>query len=280
MGSTFDNQQTDLLQERYGGGLTEETKNAPWTSTISILLQHLSFRRFLRDQPLPDGTLQTLMAAAQSASTGSMLQSWSAIAITDPQRKDHVVTLCGDQDFIRQAPLFLLFCIDLRRIAEASAQHGTPSEGLKRIYLFIVGALDAGMAAQNAAIAAESLGLGTCYVGGARNNAQELSEYLELPSRVMGLFGMAVGKADPGFMNARKPRLPMAEVLHMDVWNDDDHKESVSKYEESLRLHYERQGKGGRRAWTAQIADFVTSGELDGRGRMRDVLDRQGFEFL
>ncbi|KAF4994465.1 hypothetical protein FDECE_13114 [Fusarium decemcellulare] len=278
MDLNFDNRQHALLQQRYGEPLSEDA-NYPWNPTISSLLEHASVRHFLHDERLPDGTLNTLMAAAQSASTGSMLQSWSVVAVTDPDRKSRVAILCGDQDFIRQAPLFLLFCADLGRLADASEHHGDPGQGagLKRIDLFIMATLDAAMAAQNATIAAESLGLGMCYVGGARNNARDLADYLDLPHRVVGLFGMAVGKADPAYLNSRKPRLPMNEVVHQDTWKSEDRAKRIAKYEGTLKAHYRHQGKPERPSWTSLLADFVSSSDLDGRGRMRDVLDEQGF---
>ncbi|KAF4459194.1 nitroreductase [Fusarium albosuccineum] len=271
MGSNFDNGQHALLQQRYGESLSEDAKY-PWNPTISSLLEHVSVRHFLRDEHLPDGTLSTLMAAAQSASTGSMLQSGSVVAVIDLDRKSRVAMLCGDQDFVRQAPLFLLFCADLGRLADASERHGYPGEGagLERIDLFI-------MAAQNAAIAAESLGLGMCYVGGARNNARDLADFLNLPRRVVGLFGMAVGKADPAYMNSRKPRLPMNEVVHQDTCKSEDRAKCIAKYEDTLKAHYHHQGKPERPSWTSLLADFASSSDLDGRGRMREVLEEQGF---
>ncbi|XEU97439.1 hypothetical protein FSHL1_002725 [Fusarium sambucinum] len=272
--------QTSLIQERYGESLAQEGR-IPWNPTISNILQHVSVRNFIPDEKLPEATLETFMVAAQSASTGSMLQSWSAVAITDPERKSHIATLSGEQDFIRQAPLFILFCADLSRLQNASDHHGRPGDGtgLERIDLFIMSTIDAAMAAQNAAIAAESLGLGICYVGGTRNNAREMSDYLALPPHVVGLFGMAVGKARPEHINARKPRLPMNEVLHMDIWNGEEKKKRIERYEAILQTHYERQNKLGRPMWTVTLANFVRSGDLDGRGRMRHVLDQQGLKF-
>ncbi|KAF4973146.1 hypothetical protein FSARC_490 [Fusarium sarcochroum] len=107
--------------------------------------------------------------------------------------------LSGDQQFIREAPLFILFRADVSRLHDASDHHRRPGNkvGLERIDSFIMSTLDAAMTAQNAAVAAESLGLGICYAGGAQNNACELTDYFELPSHVVGLFSMAVGKPNP-----------------------------------------------------------------------------------
>ncbi|KAJ4115381.1 hypothetical protein NW768_011233 [Fusarium equiseti] len=280
MGDNSLRPELDSRVDRYGEPLPQEGR-IPRNATISRILQHVSVRSFIPDKKLPEGTLEILMAAAQSASTGSMLQSWSAVAITDTECKNHIATLSGEQDFIRQAPLFILLCADLSRLHNASDHHGRPGDGagLERIDLFIMSTIDVAMAAQNASIAAESLGLGICYVGGARNNTRELSDYLALPLHVVGLFGMAVGKAKPEHINAHKPRLPMNGVMHIDVWNGEERLKRIERYEEILQKHYERHNKLGRPAWTATLANFVKSGDLDGRGRMRHVLDLQGFKF-
>ncbi|SCO91023.1 uncharacterized protein FRV6_15151 [Fusarium oxysporum] len=238
-------------------------------------------RKFLPDEKLPEGALETLTAAAQSASTGSMLQSWSAIAVIDPERKSHVATLAGDQEFIREAPLFILFCADLSRLHDASDYHGRPGDGagLECIDLFIMATLDAALAAQNVTVAAESLGLGMCYVGAARNNACDLSDYLGLPPYVVGLLVMAVSYADPKYLNSHKPRLSISEVMYRDIWKGEERAEHIKKYKDTLQNHYKRQNKPGRKVWRVSLTNCASSSDLDGRGRMRSVLDQQGFKF-
>ncbi|EXA35661.1 hypothetical protein FOQG_13222 [Fusarium oxysporum f. sp. raphani 54005] len=238
-------------------------------------------RKFLPDEKLPEGALETLTAASQSASTGSMLQSWSAIAVIDPERKSHVATLAGDQEFIREAPLFILFCADLSRLHDASDYHGRPGDGagLECIDLFIMATLDAALAAQNVTVAAESLGLGMCYVGAARNNARDLPDYLGLPPYVVGLLVMAVSYAEPKYLNSHKPRLSISEVMYRDIWKDEERAEHIKKYKDTLQNHYKRQNKPGRKVWRVSLANCMSSSDLDGRGKMRSVLDQQGFKF-
>ena len=96
---------------------------------LQTLLAHKSVRRY-RPDPLPPGTLEMLGAAAQSAASSSNLQVWSAVALQDPIHKAEAAGLCGDQDFIRQAPLFLIFCADLARLTAASEREGLPGVGL------------------------------------------------------------------------------------------------------------------------------------------------------
>ncbi|KAL0942297.1 nitroreductase [Colletotrichum truncatum] len=267
-----------LLQQKYGHSPKEGSSDLPWSPTLSLLLRHTSVRSFLPDA-LPAGTLEILIAAGQSASTSSMLQSWSAVAITDPARKDAVATLAGDQDFIRQAPLFILFCADLSRLDKISKRLQKPGLALQKMDSFLMATIDATLAAQNMAIAAESLGLGMCYVGAARNNAAQLTELLNLPPRAVAIFGMSVGKSDPESLNTVKPRLPIDEVLHREVWNDEGQEERVSSYDKALNSFYESQNKLNREPWSSFAASAMASENLDGRERLRGVLDAQGFGF-
>ena len=101
-----------LLDARYGQG--PQTLDA-MNETIATLMQHRSVRAFT-DQPLAPNTLELLIAAAQSASTSSNLQTWSVVAIQDPARKQRLSDLAGKQAFINTAPLFLVWIADLARM--------------------------------------------------------------------------------------------------------------------------------------------------------------------
>ncbi|KAK2775052.1 nitroreductase [Colletotrichum kahawae] len=253
-------------------------KNSPWSPTLDLLLNHTSVRSYLPDA-LPDGTLESLIAAGQSASTSSMLQTWSAVAITDPVCKNQVATLAGDQDFIRQAPLFIIFCADLNRLANNSKRLQQPTPALEKMDLFVMASIDAALAAQNMAVAAESLNPGMCYVGATRNNAAQLTELLGLPPRVIALFGITVGKPDQSCLNAIKPRLPLTEVLHRELWNAEGQEERVSSYDQALESFYERQYQLQGRIWSEYITTFIETDNLDGREHLREVLDKQKFGF-
>lgn len=168
MNATF----SSLAEARYRDGQSSDlTLPDSLPPAFETILNHKSHRSFL-SQSLPPGTLEALLLSAQSGSTSSMLQTWDVIAIQDPSHKAAVATLAGDQDFIRQAPLFLVFCPNLHRLANISRKYNQPAKALSSMDMFIMSSLDAAIAGQNAAIAAESLGLGMCFVGAIRNNAQ------------------------------------------------------------------------------------------------------------
>ncbi|CAK38122.1 hypothetical protein CBS63078_8871 [Aspergillus niger] len=277
---------SSLAEERYRDSqssnfpLPTDPSN-PLPATLSAILSHKSCRAFLPSK-LPPGTLETLISAAQSGSSSSLMQTWDVIAIQDPEHKSNVASLAADLDFIRQAPLFLVFCPNLRRLKNLSEQYGHQSaNALDSMNMFVMSTVDSAIAAQNVAIAAESLGLGICYVGALRNNAEEVCKLLNLPPLTWGVFGMAIGYPDTE--NRRcgrriKPRLPMREVLHFERWNEEGQKDNVESYDKALGTFYEEEAKSGRKGWGEFVAGMVASQDQGGREKVRQAIENQGFK--
>ena len=138
----------------------------------------------------------------------------------DPNRKARLSELAGQQKFIRDAPLLLVWLCDHARLERD--RRGTPDAGRGNHYLeeFIVGIVDAALAAQSVVIAAESLGLGCVYIGAMRNLPEQVAAELGLPPQVFAAFGMSVGYPDPAGETGVKPRLPRAVVLHRERYSD------------------------------------------------------------
>ncbi|KAI1097166.1 nitroreductase [Jackrogersella minutella] len=284
---------SSLLEDRYGttssGSAAPPATSITTNSTLETLLQHKSVRNFL-PEPLTPGILEILTAAAQSAATSSNLQTWSAVAITTPSLKSQAATLCGDQAFIRAAPLFIVFCADLARLTATCAQHGTAGTGLEFLEMYTMTTIDASLAAQNACVAAEALGLGTCYVGAARNRPRELACLLSLPSRVVALFGLAIGQPDPEAPPAMvKPRLPQVDIMYRETWGraaaaagmsqQQREEENLALYDEALADFNRKQGRGDVPTWTYRSAHRIATVEsLHGRDTFREVLRERGFQ--
>lgn len=269
---------SELLAKRYGTDapgvpLSEFAENA----VLPTLLAHKSVRRFQPDA-LPPGTLEMLGAAAQSAASSSNLQTWSVVAVSDPQRKDAAAKLSGDQDFIRQAPLFLVFCADLSRLTAVSEREQMPGVALDYTEMFVTAAIDASLAGQNAAVAAEGLGLGICYVGGARNHPQELAALLNLPPRVIALFGLAVGWPVDDDTSEIKPRLPQSGVFFRESYSTSARDAAITEYNGTMRDFYARQQMDVPGDWSAHSAKRVADPEaLMGRDVLRTILEERGF---
>jgi len=269
---------SELLAQRYGPDAPDvPTDFFDDNALLPTLLAHKSVRHFKPDA-LPPGTLEMLGAAAQSAASSSNLQTWSVIALQNPARKAEAATLCGDQEFIRQAPLFLVFCADLARLTAASEREHLPGAALDYTEMFLTAAIDTALAAQNAAAAAEGLGLGICYVGSARNHPRELAKLLGLPRRVIALFGLAVGWPADHDTTTVKPRLPQPGLIHHETYDAQTRDNSVTAYNYTMRGFYEAQKMNVQGDWSLHSAKRVASAEaLMGRDVLREILEERGF---
>jgi nitroreductase len=267
---------TELLKSRYG----EIPFNAEivWNESLTTLLNHRSVRSYLSD-PLPSGTLETLVAAAQSAATSSNLQTWSVVAVEDPQRKEELSLLAGNQAHIRQVPLFLVWLADLARLSYVAESRGISHDGLEYLEMFVMATVDATLAAQNAAVAAESLGLGTVYIGGIRNHPAEVAQILNLPPSVYAVFGLCVGYPNPEGSAAVKPRLPQAAVLHRETYKLAEQEEAIAHYNDTIKEFYTEQKMNIPGDWSEHSSKRVaTVQSLNGRDRLREVLHSLGFQ--
>ena len=264
-----------LLQARYGADAVPAAGKL--NEVLRCLLAHRTVRAYLPDA-LPPGTLETLVAAAQSAASSSNLQLWSVIAVEDAGRKTRLAQVAGGQAHIQQAPLFLVWIADLSRADRVAAAHSRTLEGCAYLESFIVAAIDAGLAAQNAAVAAESMGLGTCYVGAMRNDPERVAAEVGLPPRAMALFGMCVGRADPARPAEIKPRLPQPMVAFRERYAPEAEMDLAARYDERLAAFSRSQGMGDV-TWTGRV--FARMGSLkglNGRDRMRSMMKALGFE--
>lgn len=263
-----------LMQARYGSA--PALPPGPSNDVIRLLLGHRSIRGFLPDA-LPAGIVETLVAAAASAPTSSNLQSWSVIAVEDPERKARLSVLSANQAFIRQAPLFLCFLADLSRKERVGQQFDIPMEALPYTESFLVAAVDAALAAQNAVVAAESLGLGTCYVGSLRNLPLDVAKELNLPPNCMAVFGLAIGYTDPKADTQTKPRLPQSVVLHRETYQLRDDKAEIARYDADMLAFSRRNGMGDV-DWLQRLRSRVGVVKgLSGRHQMKEWLRTLGF---
>jgi len=240
--------------------------------TIKVMMQHRSIRQF-KPTPVEDEALEAIVLAAQRASTSSNVQAYSVIAVRDAALKQQLAEVTGNQRNVLECPLFLVWCADLHRNRLAVEREGRRMASGTTENL-VVATVDAALAAQNAAIAAESLGLGIVYVGGIRNDLRKVTQLLGLPQLVFPVFGMCVGYPahDPG----QRPRLPLEAVLHREAYAPDTTAaEAVRDYDAVLREYYvERTGGKRDTTWSNEMAAKY---ERPVRTDVRDYLMEQGF---
>ena len=265
---------SDALALRYG----EDSIPAagPWNDAIALLLNHRSIRGY-RSDPLPEGTLETLIAAAQSAATSSNLQTWSVVAVTDPAKKAAIAKIASNQKHIEQCPLFLAWVADISRNQRLGAEEGVELEVMPYLETFLVAAIDAALAAQNAVTAAESLGLSTVYIGAMRNNVQEVGQILGLPQGAMGVFGLCIGYAAPGAANEVKPRLPQDAILYHDTYGNPEEPKLRAAYDAKMAAFSARNDMT-QDTWTRRVVGRMGKiAALSGRHVLADALKAMGF---
>jgi FMN reductase (NADPH) len=251
------------------------------TPTIEQIYRHWSVRAY-RDEPVTAELVETIVAAGQRASTSSNLQSYSVVAVTDRDRRARLADLCGGQGQIYQAPVFLAWCADLARLDRVCQMRGY-QQVAEYLESFLVATVDAALAMQNAALAAESLGLGMGYIGAIRNKPQEVIELLELPRLVFPISGMTLGwPAGEPFI---RPRLPLEAVLHWERYDTSDGVEALEAYDQAMietgiykgRQVQVRGSEGEMEAygWLEHTARRVSRPV---RTHLRDNLHQQGLE--
>ncbi|MFO6297878.1 oxygen-insensitive NADPH nitroreductase [Rahnella selenatireducens] len=236
------------------------------TPTIDLLRSHRSIRSFT-GQPVSDEQREAIIAAAQSASTSSFLQCSSIIRVTDPALREALVQYTGGQQYVASAAEFWVFCADFNRNLQIN-----PEAELGLAEQLLLGCVDTALMAQNAMTAAESLGLGGVFIGGIRNQVEDVVALLKLPKFVMPLFGFCIGT--PAQDHQVKPRMPQSMLVHENSYQPMD-KERLAQYDEELSAYYLQRDSNARHdTWSALI---IRTLKKEQRPFMLDALHMQGW---
>ncbi len=205
-------------------------ENKKENSVIELMYRHASVRDYKND-PIPADLIRKVVAAGQRASTSSNLQTYSVVVTQDQAKRERLQELCNHQKHIRQAPVFLTFCADISRLDRIASVRGYDHIS-DYVENFLVAAIDAALVMQNTALAAESLGLGICYIGGIRNHPLEVVELLELPKLAFPISGMTLGY--PATVPMIRPRLPLEAILHWDKYDSNNEPDALKTYDEAM----------------------------------------------
>ncbi len=171
---------------------------------INQTLELLNNRRTLRSyssKKIADEDKQKIIKAAMRAPTGSNMMMYSIIEVDDPEKKATLVKTCNNLHFIEKAPLVLIFAADMQRtydyyeksgakemVAEMGLEYERPLEGD-----LLVASCDALIAAHTACIAAESMGIGSCYIGDILEHTEVHREMFKLPRWVLPITMLVFG---------------------------------------------------------------------------------------
>lgn len=219
------------LSERFGEELTVD----PALDGLSCLAR-LASRRVSRrytSRPVPRELLRMLCACALSAPSKSDLQQADILVLNDAHMRKTIADLIPDMPWIGQAPAFLIFLANARRVPFISERSGKPFPN-DHLDLFFNATVDAALVLATFLRAAESAGLGCCPISVIRDHVAKVSELLALPDRVIPVAGLCVGwPADEGKLS---PRLPLDLTLHEDRYDEGDLEAQIAAYDRRRNL--------------------------------------------
>jgi nitroreductase/FMN reductase (NADPH)/FMN reductase [NAD(P)H] len=200
---------------------------------IKNLMERKSVRSFT-DQPVSQENLKIILEAASNAPTAGNQQMYTILHITDQTLKEQLAETCDHQPFIAKAPLVLVFLADVRKWYEAFCEnHCNPRKpGIGDLILAVDDSL---IAAQNAVTAAQSLGIGSCYIGDVMEQCEAQRELLKLPEYVFPAAMVVFGYPTQQQLDRPKPeRCPLSVLVHENTYrtmSNEEHSKLLRKNE-------------------------------------------------
>jgi nitroreductase len=240
----------DSLRQRFGEDIAVDPA-LDGLDEIARIAGHRVQRRY-DGRPVDPALLRLLCACALSAPTKSDLQQRDIVVVEDRAVRRTIADLIPDMPWIGQAPVFLVFCANGRRLPQIAALRGKPFPN-DHLDLFFNAATDAALALATFIDAARAVGLGCCPISVIRDHAARISELLALPERVVPYAGLCVGwPAAPGRISAR---LPLAATVHVDRFRDHDLATQLTAYDARRAALQPYAAQRDPQAW-GEVADY------------------------
>lgn len=200
--------------------------------TIETIMQHRTIRRYKSD-PIPENILHDVLMAAVRASTTGNMQLYSIIVTKEKEKREALFNMHFSQQMVLEAPVLLTFCADFNRFNKWCLLRDA-KPGYDNFLSFFNAAIDALLASQNSALAAEAHGLGICYLGTTTYQADKLIDFFNLPKGVVPITTLVVGYPDES--PELTDRLPLKAVIHNETYSDYSNDQINSLYEEKENL--------------------------------------------
>ena len=242
--------------------------------TIQLQLNHRSIRAF-KEQELTKEEVELLVDVARHTATSKFMQAYSIISIPDPPLKATFAAI-SKQPYVEKNGHLFLFVVDYHRNVQLTKAQDRPAKLQGTADYFIAGLTDATIAAQNMVVAAESLGMGTVFLGSLHNDAQQIIDLLELPEYTFPAVGLAVGW--PNQEPQLKPRLPK-EIMYMENHYQvlENPLKNIESYDEEITGYYDTRDLNNRvDRFSKQVADKMETLPLK-RLALLEVIQQQGF---
>lgn len=238
---------------------------------MNLMKQHTSIRNF-KDKKLSEQTKNELITVAQSGSSSNFVQAYSIIDVTDPKIREEIGNISQSAPYVIKSGAFFIFSIDFYRHAQILKKAGLSLAGISNVEALLVGAVDTTIAGQNMALAAESQGLGICYIGGIRNDIIQVADLLHLPKYTVPLFGLTIGY--PASKNQLKPRLPRKNISFKNTY-DTKMATDLMDYEKITQSYYANRSSNVQKTnWIKKMQDYLS---IEHRPDVAGFIKKQGF---
>ena len=203
---------------------------------FDVINNHRSIRTYKPD-PVPDDLLTEVLGAGLRASSSGNMQTYSMIVTRDRALRERLYEPHMEQSMVLDAPVLLTFCADFRSMRHWLRLSDAP-DNFDNFMSFMIAAIDATLAAQNVALAAEARGLGICYMGSTLANCDAIGRTLALPPGVVPVVGFSLGWPDED--PAPRDRLPLSGLVHYETYHDYSDDDITAIYAERNRKGWER----------------------------------------
>ncbi len=194
-------------------------------------LARLSARRVRRrymNRDVPSDLLRLICASALCAPSKSDLQQADILILREKAKRHAIADLLPEMPWLREAPVFLLFLANGRRVPFVSQWRAKPFPN-DHLDLFFNATVDAALVLATFMHAADAVGLGCCPISMIRNHAAAVGELAGLPEKVVPIAGMTVGwPAEEGVIS---PRLPLSVTVHEERFDDSDVATKIDGYD-------------------------------------------------
>jgi nitroreductase len=244
---------------------------------MNTILEHRSVRNF-KSESVPQNILKNILKAGTRASTTGNMQVYSMVVTQDVKIKNDLWEAHFKQDMVKKAPVVITFCADFNRFNKWCEQRNAVP-GYDNFLSFYTASIDALLAAQNVALAAEDNGLGICYLGTTTYMAEKIIDILELPKFVVPVTTIVLGF--PTELPELTDRLPVEGVVHFDTYTDYTAEQIDNLYAEKEAMELTKQLlKENKKETLAQVFTDNRYTKKDNVGfsqALLKVLEKQGF---
>ena len=211
-------------------------------------LSRRSCRSFDTSKPIPEEYINEIKTVINLSPTSTNSQGFSVIFTKDQKIKELIRSINFDQKHITDAEYIILFCADYNRTA-ISQEKNNQSVSIDGMSQFTINVVDAALAASAASAHANALGLGACFLGGLRSNADKLVEPLNIKGKCLPILGLAIGW--PLGINPLQPKI---NKCYDEKYNLDLIKKEIEEYDREMKDHYKIAYGKDNLTWSMNVA--------------------------